>query len=100
MVNNIEIEPILETSRLLKTKSKKVLSNSKKNMKKTIIITAIISLVVGIIITVTGYFIYTVVNMQAQVNQNTQVIGQVVDFINKSIQSQTPAPTTTSSKIK
>jgi hypothetical protein len=100
MPNEINIEPEVESARLIKTKSKKVINNQNINMKKPIIITAIISIVIGIIIAVTGYFIYTVINMRAQVNQNTQVLGQVVDFINKNIQAQTPAASAPITKTK
>ena len=54
-----------------------------KKMKKTIIITAVVSLIVGVILTIVGYFVYVVVRMQTQVNQNTTTLIQIVDFINK-----------------
>jgi len=52
-------------------------------MQKQIIITAVVSLIVGVILTIVGYFVYVVVRMQTQVNQNTTTLIQIVDFINK-----------------
>ena len=65
------------------------LCGTRKNMsmKKTIIITSIISLILGAVIAISVYFVYVVVKMQAQVNQNTANIAQIVDFLNKNSQS-------------
>ena len=66
-----------------------------KSMKKTIIITAIVSLLVGVALTILGYFVYAVVKMQSQVDQNTATISQIVDFLNKATaKSGTTQPTT------
>jgi hypothetical protein len=59
-------------------------------MKKTIVTTSIISIIVGILLAVIGYFVYIVISMRAQVNQNSIAITQIVDFINKNIQAQNP----------
>jgi Tfp pilus assembly protein PilE len=70
-------------------------------MKKQIIITAVVSLIVGVLLTVLGYFVYTVIKIQAQVNQNTATLVQIVDFLNKAnAQSATTAQTTTTTKTK
>jgi len=70
-------------------------------MKKSIIVTAIVSLIVGALLVVVGYFVYVVVNMRAEVAQNTQVLGQVVNFLNQNIQAQqVAAPVATPAKAK
>ena len=70
-------------------------------MKKQIIITAVISLIVGILLTVLGYFVYTVIKMQTQVNQNTATLVQIVDFLNKAnAQSATTAQPVGATKTK
>jgi Tfp pilus assembly protein PilE len=70
-------------------------------MKKQIIITAVVSLIVGVLLTVLGYFVYTVIKIQTQVNQNTATLVQIVDFLNKAnAQSATTAQTTTTTKTK
>ena len=69
-------------------------------MKKSIIVTAIVSLIVGALLVVVGYFVYVVVNMRAQVTQNTQVLGQVVNFLNQNIQAQQVSTPTTAAKTK
>lgn len=55
-------------------------------MNKIIINTAIISLTLGIVFTVSGLFIYKVIKMQAQLDQNTAVLKQVTDYLNAQIQ--------------
>jgi len=56
-------------------------------MKKTIIITALVTAC----IMVTGYFVYVVVKMNNQVASNTATINQVVEFLNKQIESSQKA---------
>jgi hypothetical protein len=52
-----------------------------------IIITAVISLILGIAITITGYSVYVVVQIQKQTNINTATISEIVKFLN---QANTP----------
>lgn len=52
-------------------------------MKKTIIITASISLLLGIVLTVTSYFVYTVIQIKKQTIINTQDISKIVEYLNK-----------------
>jgi len=53
---------------------------------KNIIITVIITSVV----LVTGYFVYTVIKMQKQLDTNTKSVEQIVNFLNSQIKQQTP----------
>lgn len=55
---------------------------------KNIIITAIVS-ILATIFCFHAYFVYQIRN---QVIQNTAIITQVVDFINKSIEANAPVP--------
>ena len=78
-------------------------NKTEKNMstKKTVIVTALISLILGAVIALSAYFIYIVVKMQNQVNQNTSTISQIVNFLNSNIQGQqNTTPTSSSSKAK
>ena len=63
-------------------------------MKKTIIATAIIAFVLGILIAMTAYFGYVVYKMNAKIDQNTQNIKAIVDFINGNVSQQNTAPVT------
>jgi uncharacterized membrane protein affecting hemolysin expression len=63
-------------------------------MKKTIIITAIIAFTLGILIVIATYFGYVVYKMNAKIDQNTQNIKAIVDFINSNISRQDTSPVT------
>ena len=53
-------------------------------MKKTIIISSV-SLLAGKALVFIGYFVYTVIRTQGQVEQNSVAIGQIVNFLNGEI---------------
>ena len=91
----IEEEKEVEFNNLIIPSNKNQFDGT-SNMKKTIIITSIISLILGAVIAISAYFVYIVIKMQNQVNQNTTNIAQIVDFLNKNTQ----APETTSAKSK
>ena len=58
-------------------------------MKKAILI-SIISLLAGALLVLEGYFIYTVIRTQNQVEKNTAVINQIVQFLNSQIAKTNP----------
>jgi hypothetical protein len=53
----------------------------------------IITIIVTTCVLVTGYFVFVVVSMKSQLNQNTANIAQVVNFLNKQIEASTPPVT-------
>jgi len=56
-------------------------------MKKIITI-SIVSLVTGVLIVLTGYFVYSVVKINTQVNTNSQVLSEIVSYLNSQIAQQ------------
>jgi flagellar basal body-associated protein FliL len=58
-------------------------------MKKAILI-SIISLVAGALLVLEGYFVYTVIRTQNQVEKNTATISQIVQFLNSQVAKNTP----------
>lgn len=57
---------------------------------KTIIITSIVSLIVGICITVSYFAVRSALSLQSTVVQHSQAILEISNYINKSIEAQTP----------
>jgi len=53
-------------------------------MKKTIMVSGV-SLLVGALLVFIGYFVYTVIKTQQQVERNNVAIGQIVNFLNGEI---------------
>ena len=64
-------------------------------MKKTIITTAVVAFVSGVLVAMTVYFGYVILQVNVKVNQNTKDIKAIVDFINESISKQNTTPVTT-----
>ena len=53
---------------------------------KQIIIISIVSLLVGALLVLEGYFVYTVIRTQNQVEKNTANLNQIVQFLNSQIE--------------
>lgn len=55
-------------------------------MKKGIAIGAIIGVVMGIVLAASAYHSYVVYQLRSQVEENTQTIGKIVEFLSKPAQ--------------